>query len=134
MKKTLTTISAILLFSLSLAPAGQRELFIPHAKGINPYEALINAVVWVESRGDPYAYNDFENAVGAFQIRQIRIDHYNQLTGNVYRLEDCYDYELSKRVFLHFAMQLPDFETIAKRWNGSGPLTEIYWKQVKMKL
>ena len=130
MKKTLTTVSVILLFSLSLAPAGQRVLHIHHTEGINPYLKLIDAVVWVESRGDPYAYNDFENAVGAFQIRQIRVDHYNRLTGSVYQLSDCYDYELSKRIFLYFAHG-KTLEKAAKDWNGSGPMTDDYWEKVR---
>jgi len=94
------------------------------------WQPLIDAVVWVESRGDTFAFNEKEMAVGAFQIRQCRVDHYRRLTGLNYTLEDFFDYDLSREMFEYFARD-KTFKQAAKDWNGSGPLTEIYWKKVK---
>jgi len=97
------------------------------------WQPLIEAVVWVESRGDTFAYNEKEKAVGAFQIRQCRVDHFNQLKGTNYKLEDFFDYNLSKEMFLYFAHN-KTFEQASKSWNGSGPKTISYWNKVKQRL
>jgi hypothetical protein len=94
------------------------------------YQPLISAIFEYESTNNPLAYNKFENAVGGLQIRQCRIEHYNNLAGTNYKLEDCYNFELSKKIFLFFAKG-KSFEQAAKDWNGSGPATEIYWEKVK---
>jgi hypothetical protein len=80
-----------------------------------------------------FAFNALENAVGAFQIRQCRIEHYNKLTGKNYTLDDMYDFNKAKEVFLHFAAG-KSFEKAAKSWNGSGPMTETYWQKVQKHL
>lgn len=100
---------------------------------INGFDPLIKAVVFVESSGGKHLYNADENAVGAFQIRQIRIDDYNRLTGSHYTLNDCYDFEVSKKVFLYFAKN-KSYEMAARSWNGSGRKTEIYWKKIQVRL
>lgn len=100
---------------------------------IQPYSKLLYATAMVETMGNTLAYNEFENAVGIFQIRQVRIDDYNRRTGNNYALTEMYDPELSKKVFLYFASlcRPHELERIAKGWNGSGPMTEFYWKRIK---
>ena len=87
----------------------------------------------VETMGNTMAYNEFENAVGIFQIRQVRIDDYNRRTGSNFSLAEMYDPALSEKVFLYFAsLYRPhELERIAKAWNGSGPMTELYWKRIK---
>jgi hypothetical protein len=99
----------------------------------NPYEKLIRAVIQVESKGDTLAFNMIEEANGAFQIRPIRIRDYNQRTGNNYKLENCSNYELSKRIFLYYANRIGfrNYESIARNWNGSGKTTSDYWEKVK---
>ena len=74
-----------------------------------------------------------EQATGAFQIRPIRLLDYNQRTGDSYKIEDCYNYDISKKIFLYYAMQIgfPKYETIARSWNGSGSTTLEYWEKVK---
>jgi hypothetical protein len=106
-------------------------LFIPEQ--INLYDRLINAVVQVESLGDTLACNQTEEATGAFQIRPIRLRDYNQRTGSNYKLEDCYNFEISKKIFLFYAKRIgyPDYESIARNWNGSGSNTLDYWERVK---
>ena len=125
---TLTVIS-ILFFSLLSAPPNN-SVVIFESEGVNYYEPLIKAVVMVESNNGKYLYNPKENAVGWFQIRQIRVDHYNQLTGSNYALIDFYDYDLSRKIFLYYCQGRP-FESVAKSWNGSGPMVKDYWYKVK---
>jgi hypothetical protein len=91
------------------------------------------ATAMVETMGNPLAYNQLENAVGIFQIRQVRVDEYNRLTGSKYVLNDMFERSVSEKVFLYFASQVGPYnlEKIAKGWNGSGPRTELYWKRIK---
>jgi hypothetical protein len=106
---------------------------VPVGGQIKPFEPLLDAISIVESGKNNLALNEEEGAYGALQVRQVRLDHYFQLTGKRYGLTDMYDYEKAKEVFIYFAMRIGDnqFEQISKRWNGSGPLTEIYWNKVK---
>jgi len=131
-KKLLLVIFLLSFHILSSSPTGT-TLYIPTPTSINMYEPLIKAVLIVESNGDPKAYNKVEDAIGAFQIRLCRIKHYNKLTGKNYTHNDMYDFNKAKEVFLYFAAGKP-FEQAAKNWNGSGPMTEIYWQKVKKHL
>ena len=130
----------LILFLLLLttrAPApGLKVTFILASEPVHLFERLIKAIVQVESLGDPLAYNLLEEATGAFQIRPIRLRDYNQRTGNNYKIEDCYDYEFSKGIFLYYAIltEFPDYETITRNWNGSGKATLVYWRKVKYHL
>lgn len=139
MKKLLLVISFLLLNVLSYAPT-YNSIFIMNPEPINKtsileskYKDLITALVKVESDGNNLAINKLEGAHGAFQIRQCRIEHYNKLTGNNYTVQDMHDYNKAKEVFLYFA-EGKSFEKAAKNWNGSGPMTEIYWNKVKANL
>lgn len=131
--------AAILFFVLmtfaATAPDTQ-VIFLLASDPVDAYDRLIKAVVLVESSGDPLAYNLAEEAVGAFQIRPIRILDYNQRTGKNYKIENCFNFEISKEIFLYYARKIgyPDYETIARNWNGSGETTQDYWEKVKSKL
>jgi hypothetical protein len=103
------------------------------------YAPLIEALhQWEASKNDTLV-NTREQAYGGLQIRQCRLDHYNALNGTNYVLTDCFDYELSKKIFLYFTNhdsngnKIPDksWEKAAKDWNGSGPMTIAYWEKVK---
>ena len=100
------------------------------------FDKIIKAVIQVESLGNTKAYNLKEEAAGAFQIRPIRLRDYNQRTGSNYTLEDCYNYEISKKIFLFYAKRIgyPHYELIARKWNGSGKATIAYWGKVKTHL
>lgn len=129
----------LILFSLPFIRTSAPDLnviYIWSAKPINGYDRLIEALVQVESAGDTLAYNLSEEATGAFQIRPIRLLDYYQRTGISYNLEDCYNYDISKEVFLYYARLTGhrDYETIARNWNGSGDMTLDYWKKVKANL
>ncbi len=129
----------IVFFSLLALRATAPDLkvaFIYSSEPVDAYDRLIKAVVQIESSGNALAYNLTEEATGAFQIRPIRILDYYQRTGNNYKIEDCYNFEISKEIFLYYARQIgyPDYETIARNWNGSGETTLDYWEKVKANL
>jgi len=100
---------------------------------IKPYKQLIYAIGKVETGHDTLSYNPFEEAIGFFQIRPIRLEDYNIRTGSNLKHSDMYNYETSEKVFLYYASQIGpyDFEKIAVNWNGSGSQTVYYWKRVK---
>jgi hypothetical protein len=129
MKRIILILCFGLITALLTAPPFE-VIYITAPREISAYEALIRAITTVESMNGKYVYNEKENAVGWFQIRQCRIDDYNNRTGKSYTLADCYDYEISKEVFLYFC-QGRDFESVAKSWNGKGSMTEIYWSKIK---
>ena len=126
-------IASFLLGGLRVFAPGDNSLIIAGSTGINPFSALMFATAMVETMGNPLAYNELENAVGIFQIRQVRIDEYNRRTGSNIALSEMYDTQLSEKVFLYFASHYGPYklEKIAKSWNGSGPMTELYWKRIK---
>lgn len=132
LKKVLVIVLFLILSYRVFAP-GHNAMVIAEPSGINPYTNLMNAIATVETMGNPLAYNEVENAVGIFQIRQIRVDEYNRLTGSKHSLKDMFDRSVSEKVFLYFASQIGPYnlEKIAKRWNGSGPRTELYWKRIR---
>ncbi len=130
--KSILTLFFFLLTTRAVAPS-VTFVSILSPQPIEPYERLIKAVIQVESAGDTLAFNLTEEAIGAFQIRPIRILDYNRRTGNNYKLENCSNYEVSKKIFLYYAYRTgyPDFELIARNWNGSGKTTLDYWEKVK---
>jgi hypothetical protein len=124
----------LLLTTKVIAP-DIKTLVIVEAQPIEIYSRLMQAILEVECGGDTLAYNAFEDAYGPFQIRPIRLNDYNKRTGKKYRMKDCYTMRVSEEVFLYYAKILgPDYETIAKRWNGSGIMTIQYWAKVKSAL
>jgi hypothetical protein len=131
MKKVKISILLLLsIISLQVyAPVNKKIIYIEISECIKPFEDLWEAVCMVESTNNPLAVNQEEQAYGIAQIRQCRIDHFNQLTKKNYTLQDCFNPDIAKEVFLQFAKL--DLEKTAKSWNGSGPMTEIYWEKVK---
>jgi len=124
----------LLFICAELFAPNRKQFYIIRAEAIDVYEQLIKAVVAIESNGNILAYNPMEEAVGAFQIRQCKVDDFNKRTGKNYKLMDMFNFETAREVFIYFACLYPDYETIARRWNGSGPMTETYWEKVKSKL
>jgi len=134
-KKTEITFVLLLLCLKVVAPESNYINVVAY-QGIKPFTTLLNAVAMVETKGNNLAYNEFEDAVGKLQIRQIRLDEYNRLTGSNFTLKDMFNPVNSEQVFLYFASVAGPyhFEKIAKRWNGSGPKTELYWQRIKRHL
>lgn len=131
MKKLIILIGIILICGRLSAP-NFPVCYLLVSSPVQPYEALIQAVVQVESGGDNYAYNKKEGAYGAFQIRAIRLRDFNKRTGKHYKLTDMYDYDKAKEVFLTYVTD--DLERSAKSWNGSGYKTKAYWTKVSYQL
>lgn len=133
--KILLVIFFLLMTIRALAP-DLKEIVILKAEPVNAYERLFLAVFRVECNGDLRAYNQIEEATGPLQIRPIRLLDYNLRTGNKYLLEDCYDFNTSKKIFMYYALKTgyPNYELIAKNWNGSGKMTSDYWEKIKPNL
>lgn len=129
------TIFFLVITTLLSAPV-YRVIDVPAPVKTDPWARLINAIGKVECDYDTAAVNQSEGAWGFFQIRQVRLDDYRKKTGICFSLEDMLDYHKAKSVFMYYARIAGpyDFEGIAKRWNGSGPMTEIYWQKVKRHL
>jgi len=134
MKKAIIMLFFVLCSLVSYAP-NVKMVYIPHIEPIKVsyYEPLIRAIFKVEADYNPLAFNPKEGAYGGLQIRDCRIKHYNRLTNKNYTLEDMYDFEKAKEVFLYFA-EGKSYEQAAKNWNGSGPMTITYWEKVKKAL
>lgn len=133
MKRLILLIGLLLFCTLVLAPE-YRCLSLPKIEPINPYESIIDAVVTVESKGDNMAYNDKEGAVGAFQVRLVRLQDYNRRTGKNLCLQECYDYETGRMIFMYYASQYDyrDVKAICRSWNGRSVKNKYYYKVKKL--
>lgn len=112
-----------------------------------PQIDLIDALIYVESRGNEKAYAPSENAAGCLQIRPIMVMEVNRILKKInrknrYTLEDRWDCKKSKEMFYiwqNFHHPNSSAEMIARNWNGGGngykiKATEKYWKKVQLKL
>lgn len=126
-------IAALSFLCTGLFAPGNNTVSVAASQSINPYLSLLMATAMVETLGNPLAYNVEEDAVGLLQIRQVRIDDYNRRTGSSLTLDQMFDVDLSVKVFLYYASlgNPNNLEKISKAWNGSGPMTELYWKRIK---
>jgi len=115
------------------APEWRHVIMFDYPHMVNPYERIWIAVCMEESRMNPMAYNPMEDAVGISQIRPIRLEEYNRLTGKTYELWEMYDVRKSREVFMYYATKIGyrDWELIIRKWNGSGPMTYSYLGRVK---
>ena len=130
-KSLLLLLFTFLTFQLSAPDI--RTLVIPETAPVEPFDRLIHAIGMVEVKGDTTAYNETEQAAGFFQIRPVRLDDFNRRTGNKYTLNDMFDFNIARKVFLYYASQIGpyDYEKIARNWNGSGYKTRLYWNRVR---
>jgi hypothetical protein len=109
------------------------------------YEELVNALIRVESSGDPSAYNATTDAVGCLQILPIMVREVNRIlklnedSRPNFTLEDRWDCDKSMEMFDIWADYhhcYNSYEHIARNWNG-GPTgfrknaTKEYWNRVK---
>lgn len=108
---------------------------------------LVEALIWVESRGKEDAYCKREDAVGVLQIRPIMVKEVNRILGligstNIYTLEDRWNREKSIEMFnvvASYYHETSSYEKIARCWNG-GPKglqkkqTQKYWRKVQKRL
>ena len=122
------------------------------------FEDLLDAIEWVESRGDANAVGDGREAIGAFQIWKIYVDDLNQIYKakhtDKYSHPMHWDYchrrdKVCSRIMVrdylgYYATEErlghdPTFEDMARIHNG-GPdgwkneSTKAYWQKVKARL
>ena len=129
-----------------------REVVIEQPVIIPPkrIENLVNALIYVESRGIDSAIGDRhlkEPSVGVLQIRPIMVREVNRICKRIgshqrFTLKDRFDRQKSIHMFfiwkeLHHKDS--DFEAIARSWNGGprGPKlnrTLKYWEKVEQQL
>ena len=127
----------LILISLFL-PTGSPVGEIIDAKNTN----LIDAIIYVESRGDSMAYNKREDAVGVLQIRPIMLREVNRLLGyDKYTLQDRWSKAKSIEMFevIREHTTNPTDEKLARNWNGGWngykkQSTLKYWNKVKEQL
>ena len=129
-------ILVVILFSavvFKAASPSENSFIIFESLPVEPYRDLILAIGRVETMNDTLAFNPFEEAAGYFQIRPVRLEDYNNRTGKNYTMKDLFNYKISEEIFIYFASQIGpyDLEKIARKWNGSGQMTDFYWKRIK---
>ena len=135
-----------MLYEIERLPIEQIK--IEHKEEIKPIvrdlEDLIEAMVWVESKGDPKAFARRENAAGVLQIRPIMVNEVNRILNikkddRFYTLDDRWNETKSIEmfyVFVDYYHKDSSYEEIARCWNG-GPKglqkkqTKRYWKKVQ---
>ncbi len=106
-------------------------------------EALIAALILVESAGNPAAIGDGGRALGCLQIHAAVVQDVNRAYGTNYHHEDALDARKAVHICrLYLALYAPagaDHETLARIWNG-GPrghrkaATLAYWRKVETAL
>ena len=110
-----------------------------------PTMALVDALILVESCGNPNAYCKREEAVGCLQIRPIMLREVNRILRKQglkrrFSLEDRWNCGSSKEIFYiwkRWHHKNSSEEKIARCWNG-GPrgwkkkATQKYWAKVKI--
>jgi hypothetical protein len=107
-----------------------------------PKDNLIDAIIYVESRGNTKAHNIKEDAVGCLQIRPIMLKEVNRLLGfNKYKLADRWSKAKSIEMFnvIKENTKKPTNEKLARNWNGGWngykkQSTLKYWYKVKEQL
>ncbi len=134
--KRVLIILILLSAAANLFAPGGGLIPVPAPDPVNPFQELWSATCFVESTCKADTVNATEQAYGIAQIRQIRIDDYNLRTGGHYSLYDCLDSATARKIYMYYAGKYGpmDLETIARAWNGSGPMTEDYWNKIKMEL
>jgi len=108
---------------------------------------LVNAMIWVESKGNDSAYHKGERAAGCLQIRPIMVKEVNRIlhlkgSEKIYTLEDRWSRAKSIQMFnivVNYYHPNGTYEEIARCWNG-GPQglqkkqTKKYWNKVQKRL
>lgn len=123
------------------------SLFLPTGSPVGEIIAskdtkLVDAIIYVESRGDSMAHNKREDAVGVLQIRPIMLREVNRLLGyDKYTLKDRWSKAKSIEMFevIREHTTNPTDEKLARNWNGGWngykkQSTLKYWNKVKQQL
>ena len=105
------------------------------------FDDLLDAIEWVESKGDSNAVGDGGEAVGSFQIWEIYVDDCNRIShGKTFYYIDRYSRKESREmVTIYLKHYGGTFEEMARKHNG-GPQghkkesTKAYWEKIKDRL
>jgi Transglycosylase SLT domain len=119
-KKMSFVFCGIFIVIYTANPSEYKELVISlDCPVIRPYEKVWKAVCMVESTNNSKAINKSSNATGIVQITPIRVKDYNQRTGKHYTIKDCFNPNISKEIFMFYAMKFnhTDIYRIASDWN-----------------
>ena len=107
---------------------------------------IMNAIIQVESRGNPKAHAKGEDAVGILQIRKCMVDDVNRILKRKglphrYTYNDRWNVDKSYEMFNIFCdyYGLTSAEEMARCWNGGprgidNPATLGYWDKVLMEI
>ena len=149
----------VLVLGLAIIPWGEQKTLLPLPTQSTPYiqqpqpkrvihqkniTTLVDALIMVESNGNPNAYCKKEKAVGCLQIRPVMLREVNRIlrkqkSTKRFSLEDRWDCGLSEEMFYiwkNYHHKDSSDEVIARNWNG-GPRgykkqsTEHYWQKVQ---
>jgi hypothetical protein len=108
-------------------------------------DELINALIFVESRGNDKAVNKQSGARGCLQLKPIYVKEVNRLYGTDYTFGDAFNrqksIEIVKKYLNYYGSRIetPSYENLARIHNG-GPnghkksFTKQYWVLVKKSL
>ena len=125
------------------------NIIIPDSSHINTIKdtRLVNALIFVESRGKDNAESKVSNAAGCLQILPIMVKEVNNILKRIgsdmrYTLDDRYDRKKSIEIFKiwrYYHHMNDSQEIIARNWNGGPngyllPSTMGYWNKVKKRL
>ena len=130
-----------------LTPYIQTNVQVSKPKPIlktNKVKTLVDALILVESSGNPKAFNKKENACGCLQIRPIMLREVNRIlrkqnNDKRFTKEDRWSCGLSQEMFYiwrNYHHENSSDEIIARNWNG-GPRgykkqsTKHYWNKVQ---
>lgn len=117
---------------------------------VKPIDELVEALIFVESRGKEDAVGDTHlgaPSIGVLQIRPIMVREVNRIlkqkkSDKKFKLKDRFSRDKSVEMFMvwkNFHHPNDGFEKIARNWNG-GPngyrfkRTEYYWAKVRKQL
>lgn len=103
------------------------SIFLPNNNiDTTKWDKVIEAIIQVESSGNPKAINKKTDAVGIMQIRKIVVDDCNEYLKKLkidknFEYEDRWDIQKSKEMFVLIQMRYNktnDIEKAARIWNG----------------
>ena len=130
----------VLTFFAAKGPASNLAIVKPKIKvKTTSWNDFVNAVIYVESKGNDSAYCAKEKAIGCLQIRPIMIREINRIQNKVtYKHTDAWNRAKSIEIFNTIAKN-ESYEKIARKWNGGfygdkKTSTLKYWAKVKKRL
>jgi hypothetical protein len=112
------------------------------------WDRLVDAVIYVESRGNDSAIGDNGKAVGCLQIHPIMVREVNRFVSTPYTLEDRYSRAKSIEMFNIISERydcceeytfMQYAEIVSRRWNGGyngdkKRSTIKYWNNVRNRI